>query len=118
MKDYDVYAEYCKNKKIHGLRLRSIMRVFNYIYRNNDAVYNVALDNWCFRLNPEKKKINVTDDFINYCKDQGYNVKVEPSDDPDTFEKVFGESFIGVDMSDGPDRQGNKILLIRRENGK
>lgn len=45
MNDYDVYAEYCKKKKRHGLRLRSIMRVFNYIYRNNERIHDQALDN-------------------------------------------------------------------------
>ena len=50
MKDYEVYAEYCKKKKMHGLRLRSIMRVFNYIYRNNEKIYNETLDNWSIRL--------------------------------------------------------------------
>ena len=50
MKDYEVYAEYCKKKKMHGLRLRSITRVFNYIYRNNEKIYTETLDNWSIRL--------------------------------------------------------------------
>ena len=48
MKDYDVYATYqdkYRKKKCHGCRLRSIIRVFNYIYRNNERIYDQALDN-------------------------------------------------------------------------
>ena len=53
LKDYDVYATYqdkYRKKNWRGLRLRSIMRVFNYIYRNNDKIYSESLINWNIRL--------------------------------------------------------------------
>lgn len=39
-------------------------------------------------------KQKLMDDFILYAKKMGYDITAEPSQSPDTFEKVFGINFI------------------------
>jgi len=33
---------------------------------------------------------NLLSEFIKYANENGWNITVEPSDNPDTFEKIFG----------------------------
>ena len=104
LNNYDVYAEYCKKKKPHGLRLRSIMRVFNYIYRNNEIIYEETLNRWCGVMKKDEKPVR--EEFIEYAKKHGIEIKPIPNKDPNTFEKVI----CGYDLSPtNQNEENNKI---------
>lgn len=95
MKHYEIYRKkYRKcNKIYHGLRLRSIMRVFNYIYRNNEIIYEETLNRWCGVMKKDEK--TVREEFIEYAKEHGIEIKPIPNKDHNTFEKVI----LGYDLS-------------------
>lgn len=105
LNNYDVYTEYCKKKKPHGLRLRSIMRVFNYIYRNNKIIYEETLNRWYGIMKKDEK--TVREEFIEYAKEHGIEIKLIPNkDDPDTFEKIMW----GYDLSSIEQSEENKKI--------
>lgn len=64
--------------------ITEVNKILDYAKKVNMVAYKVL------KKALEQEPVN---DFIQYAKELGEDIKVVKSDDPDTFEKIFGEKF-------------------------